>query len=473
MNFTLKFKQKLILSSALILGGVYSFQVLADEMKLRVDTKYTRQCKTLGISKEQFKALPKRRIKANSPLFVKRLTRAQELMGDEKYDESLELLKPMAAKYSEKPYSMSQVYQIWSYVLSAQGKYKKSVELLKKAIELKQLPYRAEQNMLLRAAQLYNAVEDYKSMQKYILIWLKHAVNPNSGAYETLASAYVQNNELKKGICPLYLALKTWYPEEKRKEAAYQAKVQKALDDKKPPPPPRDIKHPKKAWFTLLFSMHYRLKDSHGAVNIMKAGLHHYPRVKSFWTQLGAVYAQLEDFQNATAVMSLAYRFGLLDKGSELRYAASNYTYVSVPYKAAAIMNEGLNKGIIANEVKNWRATAGNWQRSEENKKAALAYSKAGEIDTTGKYFINEGDIYARMESWRNAVKAYRRALKKGSLKDKDKGRAYLNMGIAQFNSNDITGSINTLRKAIKFKKQKRTGTQWLTFVQNKKNRKR
>lgn len=470
MKFTVKFKQKLVLISAMVWGFAFTAPVQADEMKLRVDTKYTRQCKTMGITKEQFKALPKRRIKANSPLFVKRLTRAQELMGDEKYTESLEILAPMKSKYSDKPYSMAQIYQITSYVLSAQGKYKESVDMLIKSINLKQLPYRAEQNMLLRAAQLYNAVEDYKNMQKYILIWLKHAVNPNSGAYETLASAYVQNNQLKKGICPLYLALKTWYPEEKKKQLAYEAKVKKAQENKQPLPAPREIKHPKKAWFTLLFSMHYRLKDSLGAINVMKAGLHHYPKVKSFWTQLGAVYAQLEDYQNATAVMSLAYRFGLLDKGSELRYAASNYTYVSVPYKAAAIMNDGLKKNIIENNVKNWRATAGNWQQAEENPKAARAYDKAGSIDDTGKYFVNEGDVYARMESWKKAVVAYQKALKKGKLKDKEKGRAYLNLGIAQYNSGDYNNAISSLKKATKFKKQKRTAGQWLNFAQTRRS---
>ena len=470
MKFTEQLNHRLILTAGIMVLASFSTVVSAVESKLRVSTKFTKQCKTLGITKEQFKALPKRRIQANSPLFVKRLTRAQELMGDEKYTEALEVLVPMQSKYKDKPYAMAQIYQIMSYIYSAKADYKKSVELLIKSINLKQLPYRAEQTMLLRAGQLYNATENYKEMLKYTLKWLKHAVNPDSSAYETLASAYIQNQKLDKAVCPLYLALKTWYPEEQRKQKAYLAKVQKAIDNKQPPPAPREARHPKKAWYTLLFSMHYRLKDIDGAINIMKAGLHHYPVEKNFWTQLGAVYAQKEDYQNATAVMDLAYRQNLLTKGSEYRYTASNYTYVSVPYRAAYIMEDGLKKGIIENTMKNWRAAAGNWQQAEENTRAAKAYDKAGELGETGKYYINEGDVYARMESWKNAIRAYRKALNKGKLKKNEEGRALLNMGIAYFNTGDYTNAIKSLRKATKFKKQKRSAKQWMTYAQAKKN---
>ncbi len=464
--------QRILTAGILLLASVStSTAVFAVETKLRVNTRFTQKCKTLGITKEQFKALPKRRVKANSPLFVKRLTRAQEMMADEKYSEALEILVPMMQKYREKPYALAQVYQITSYIYSAQGNYKKSVDLLIKAINLKQLPYRAEQTMLLRAGQLYNALEDYKQMLKWTLRWLKHAVNPDSSAYETLASAYIQNQQLDKAVCPLYLALKTWYPEQQRKQKSYLAKVQKARDENLPLPPPREVRHPKKAWYTLLFSMHYRLKDLDGAINVMKAGLYHYPSNKSFWTQLGAVYAQKEDYVNAAAVMDIAYRLKLLTKGSEYRYTASNYTYVGVPYRAAIIMEDGLKKGIIKNEMKNWRATAGNWQQAQEGLKAAKAYDKAGELGDTGKYYINEGDVYAQMEKWKQAVDAYRKALNKDKLKPNEEGRALLNMGVAFVNTGDYNNAIKSLKKAMGFKKQKRTAKQWMSYVKVKKNR--
>ncbi|HFB65573.1 MAG TPA: tetratricopeptide repeat protein [Aeromonadales bacterium] len=470
MKFTEQLNHRLILTAGIMVLASFSTVVSAVESKLRVSTKFTQQCKTLGITKEQFKALPKRRVKANSPLFVKKLTRAQEYMGDEKFTEALEILIPMQEKYKDKPYALAQVYQITSYIYAAKSEYKKSVDLLIKSIKLKQLPYRAEQTMLLRVAQLYSALEDYKNMLKYTLEWLKHAVNPDSSSYETLASAYIQNQQLNKAICPLYLSLKTWYPEEQRKEKAYLAKVQKAKEENQPPPPPREAKHPKKAWYTLLFSMHYRLKDLDGAVNVMKAGLHHYPTDKNLWTQLGAVYAQKEDYKNATAIMDLAYRQNLLTKDSEYRYTASNYTYVNVPYRAAIIMEDGLRKGIIANEMKNWRATAGYWQQAQEGLNSAKAYDKAGALGDTGKYYINEGDVYAQMEKWNSAIKAYRSALNKDKLKNNEEGRALLNMGIAYFNIGDYSNAIKTLRKATKFKKQKRSAKQWMTYAQAKKN---
>ncbi len=217
-----------------------------------------------------------------------------------------------------------------------------------------------------------------------------------------------------------------------------------------------------------MFSIHYQLKDIPGTINILKAGLHHFPAEKNFWTYLGNSYVQIEDWQNATAAVSLGLRQNLLESSSDFRSLASNYTYVNVPYKAAQIMELGMNKGVIEATRSNWRATAGNWRRAQEFSKAADAFRKTAEVDTTGEFYISQGDVYLRMEDYDKAVSAYKKALAKGKLKDNDQGRAHLSIGITLTNSGKYRSAINSFERALKFKNQKRSAGQWLNFARNK-----
>ncbi len=458
-------KKTTVISTTVLLTTFFCSSLMAE---MRVSTKHTRTCKPLGITQAQFKALPKRKVRANSELFVKRLTRAQEMLANEKYAESLEILVPMQSKYKTKPYSLAQVYQFTGHVYSAQSKFKQSIKVFEKSINLGVLPYRVEQDMILMVGRLNLAIEDYPNAEKYLRRWFSHATKPNSGAYEALANAYLQQGKQKKGICPLYLALKNWYPEEDRKAKNHAAKVAKALEDGKPAPKARKVQHPKKSWFRLLFTLHYQVKDLNGSINVIKAGLHHYTDEKAFWTQMGLIYAQKEDFKNATASYSIANRLDLLKTGGDFRTLASNYAYIDVPYKAAQTMELGLKNGAIEPKKVNWRATAANWQRAQELAKAAVAYSKTAEMDDSGEFYIIQGDVYLRLEQYDNAVKAYQNALKKGKLKDKDQGRAHLNMGITLSNSGKYRRALSSLEKALKFKKQKNAARQWINFTKNK-----
>jgi len=457
---------KHLMSFSILLALVFSSSVMA--LETRVSTKFTRNCKALGITAAQFKALPKRKVRANSELFVKRLTRAQELMGNEKYPEALEALTPMMDKYKTKPYSLAQVYQFTGFVYSSQSKFKEAIKYFEKSINLNVLPYRVDQKNMMMVGRLHAAVENYTESERYIKKWFTRAVKPDSSSYEALANAFLQQNKFKQGICPLFNSLKNWYPEEARKQKSYEARVAKAIEEEKPAPKLRKAQKPKKQWFRLLFTLHFQLKDLKGGINIMKAGLQHYTDEKIFWTQMGLVYSQMEDFKNSTASYALALRLDLLKTGGDFRTLASNYASIDVPYKAAQVMELGLKNGAIEPKKSNWDATAGNWQRAQELGNAARAYAKTAEIEGTGKYYILQGDVFLRMEKFNDAVGAYRNALEKGKLKKNDEGRAYLNMGITLTNSGKYRTALTALEKALRYKKQKRAAQQWIAYTKNK-----
>ena len=168
----------------------------------------------------------------------------------------------------------------------------------------------------------------------------------------------------------------------------------------------------------------------------------------------------------ALVIYELAYKQNMLTKGSEYKNLSSMYAINDLSYKSAAIMEEGLNKGIIEATEKTWKQAGGGWQSARENNKAIAAYTKAGNLSENGLNEMRIGVLYVDKEKWGKAVQSFEKALKKGGLK-KSTGRTHLNLGIALFNTGNPNDAIKALRKAQTYKGVKRNANQWIAFVKD------
>jgi tetratricopeptide (TPR) repeat protein len=424
-------------------------------------TRYTRQCKPLGISQKAFDQLPKRPLVAPKESTYKRIVRAQEKLGEQKFDEALEILLPLEERVRGRAGDHSTVLQVLAVTYSQKGDYKKAIEYFKKALDLKVLPYRIEQQMLAQVASLYMATDDYKNGAKYIEAYFKHAVNPGWQHYELLAGAYGRLDRFKEAICPMYLAVVKWHEKQEQIKAA----IAKAKAEGKPLPAEKPEATPKASWYSFLAAAHMQLKDYAGAVSVYRAALHYFPREKKYWTGLAAGYAQLKQDENAMATLALSKVMGLMNKSGEYRNLGQYYAMFNVPYKAATVMEEGLTKGIIEPKANHWRATAGNWQVAQELRKAAKAYVQAAKLDETGQYYVLAGDVLNQLEAWNDAIAQFKLALKKGGLKEKDKGRALMSIGIAYFNLGKYDEAMSWFAKAEGVSKVARQAQQWRNYA--------
>jgi tetratricopeptide (TPR) repeat protein len=265
--------------------------------------------------------------------------------------------------------------------------------------------------------------------------WFKTAVKPKSNDYVLLGQAAILGKDYTRAICPIRMAIN--------------------LSDR-----------PKSSWFDILVAAHYENKDFIGAATIAKERLLSFPDSAKYWRQLSGLYNKLDRSMDALVIYELAYVQNMLTKSSEYKNLSSMYAINELSYKSAAVIEDGLNKGIVEATEKTWKQAGGGWQAARENTKAIAAFTKAGNLSENGLNEMRIGILYVDKEKWNKAVEFFGKALKKGGLK-KSEGRTHLNLGIALFNSGNPNDALEALSTARKYKGVKRNATQWIAFVKD------
>jgi len=465
------------------------FSVNASALGTGISTKFTKQCKPLGITQKEwddYQKLNKRPFPATQPLLFKRLERAQEYYGDERYDEALSLLKSLEKNNSSNPAAMAQIHQLMDYTYQGMKNYKESLKYAKMTYDAKIFPYRVEQQILFRLATLELLLEHSAESVKYMKLWFEHAVNPESSKYEYLGQALAFDGQLKESVCPIYFALDKWFDEHVANVAKYNTNMEEykvkmaaiasgdiKLTEKEKPPtePTKPEDHPKSVWYSVLFSQHWQLKDMEGAVSVVKEALHHYPEDKRFWLNLSSTYTEMGKDEDSTVILALADKLKLLVKSNEIRTLSQDYAYLEVPYLAADRLQKGIEEGTVESEMRYWNATAVNWQFAYEIDKSVYAYFKAAELDDTGKLYADAGSLLTSYERWAAAENALTKAINKGLEKEKDVATAYYNLGIARFNQNKFDAAEDAMEKAGKVESFKNRATQWKAIIESTKSR--
>ncbi len=400
-----------------------------------VHTQYTKNCKPLGLAVAPKGA--KRRTYALKPASFRRMERAAEAMSAENFEESLTVLRELESKVQDRPYDLAKAHEYMGYVYLSKGEYETAIKYFRMVIDEKILPVRNEQSLIRNVAGLYLAIEPAQPEKAMEIIrrWFKTAVKPKANDYVLLGQAAVLGKLYDEAICPMRMAITL-------------------------------AARPKNSWFDIIVAAHYEKQDFVGAATLAKERLLSFPENAKYWRQLSGLYNKNERYMDALVILELAYKQNMLKKGTEYRNLASMYALKDMPYKAAAVIEAGLKKGIVKDNEKSWKQAGGSWQVARENKKAISAYTKAGNHSENGLNEMRIGVLYSEQESWSNAVKFFRKALSKGGLK-KSVGRVHMNMGIALFNSGNPKDALDSLRKSQKFPATKRNASQWINYVKD------
>lgn len=400
-------------------------------------TKYTRSCKRLGLDKAP--KGEKRRTYALDPANFRRLEKANEAMGIEDWDGALVYLRELEERAKEsRKYDLAKAHEYMGYVYLSKGDYDRAINYFRSVIDAKILPVRNEQSLIRNVAGLYLAIDPPQPDRAMGIItdWFKTAVKPKASDYVLLGQAAVLGKMYDKAICPIRIAIN--------------------IADR-----------PKSSWFDILVAAHFELEDFEGAAVIAKERMLSFPEEGKYWRQLSGLYNKLDRIDEAMILMELAYKQGFLTKGSEYRNLASMYSMNELSYKAARVMQTGLDKGIIEANEKSWKQTAVNWQLSRENKKAVTAYTKAGDFAEHGLNELRIGAILSEEEEWKDAAKFFRKAISKGGLKKNEEGRAHMSLGIALHNAGQSSAAIKALQRAQDFKSVRRNASQWINYVRD------
>ena len=418
---------KLTLSATVIAGLVFSNSADA------VQTKLTSACKPfkpqIDISKIE------RKTQLLQEQTYKVMSKVQEPIGREAYDEAIAMLMPFIEKTENKPYDNALVRQQISNLYASKKDWAKALQHAKASLEKEVLPASQELQLRNNIMYFYMAAENYSKALEAAVDYFKYAPEPSADNFATFAYVHHQAGKVKESLCPMNQAMEM----------------------------SKDVK---KTWYDFLYSVHAELDDFEGAATVLMEALPKYPDTKIYWQQLPQLYLKLGRDADALAFMELAYKKGLLEKEADLKNLAALYGQFDAPYKAASLMTESLKKGTIKADERNWKATGQNWSLAKEYEKAIDAYGEAAKFVSDGTYFQYQGEIYTELEKWKEAASAFSKALEKGGLKDP--GRTYLSLGISNYNAGNINSALANLEKATQYDKARNQAAQWIQFINQK-----
>lgn len=373
----------------------------------------------------------------------KRMNDIYEDVGEENYDLAYEKLIAMTERTRGSEYLQAIIQQLLGQVQWARENYDAALAAFEKAVELNALPDGPHYSLMYQIAQLYYMKDRFDGALRSLNLWMCKAPPETikASAYILKASLYAAKEDWKNVIPPVETAI--------------------GMDD-----------DPQESWYLLKLASHHELEDKPAARDTLKIIISKWPDKKVYWVQLSNVYFQLENDEEALAVVALAHRKELLDKQTDYLYLSNMYSLKEVPFKAAEVLEEGIEKGIVEGSEKHLKMMADAWFSAEELERALVGYQKAGAVADSGDIDLRRGYILIDLERWEEAGVALKQAIEKGGFNDRKMGEAWVMVGMAEMSLENYDEALEAWRQANRYETARSAAQQWMNHLREERARK-
>jgi len=397
-------------------------------------TSLTKNCKPL-INKNL--KIEKVAIRGLSERNHKRISRALEKLAEEKYAEAIELLKNLLESAKEEHVKATVAKYIGiAYAQNSDTKnatkyFTVSLDKGKGFLQHKEL-----QDLTQNVASMHYSNDNKKESLKFLERWMNNSKKDSSQVYLLYSAILFDSGRLREAVCPAYWAAKV-------------------------------AKKPQKNAFGILLNAHFEFKDFPGTIAVLKQVILDFPKEKRYWRNLASVYMSQDMVTDALAVMEMFYVQGMMETANDYKQLSSIFAYSDIPYRTATILKEGIEKGVVKDNEKNWTNVAANFHVASETQKAIDAYTKSANQTASGKNDMKRGELLADSDQFSKAISAFNKALEKGSLKDE--GKAHFRKGLAYLGMKKYDRAVSSLNKASKYKKWRKRSVQWSSYARTQK----
>ena len=360
------------------------------------------------------------------------LIAVQELIQNEQHQQALTQLQTLAADTSISPYETALVQQTLGYAHAGLEQYDQAVRAFQQCLADGALAPDNTQIVRYNLAQMLMSAERYEEGARTLETWLANEENPRSQARVFLAQAYI---ELKR-------------------YARAEQNIQQAIDE-------TTTFH--EAWYQMLIVIQIEQEKFAQAAAALQQLLGQYPQKKTYWQQLSQIYSQEEKHKRAVATLAIAYKLGLLNEREALQ-VVQYYLHLGMPYKAANLLVDGLEKKIVRDVETNRELLVTCWLHARESQRALDVLGQLADRAQTGKIDLRRAEILAQLERWQEVAATVSEGLRKGGLTNT--GKAFMLLGIAEYRSGNLDESRAAFTKATSRRDAARQARQWLRLIE-------
>ena len=413
---------------------------------------------------------------------AKKLQVAQEAIEAEQLEEGIEILNEILELRRLTDYERAQVNYFFAYVAYLKEDYRGAINYYSKVLQEEEVPEGLLSSARYTIAQLWFQLEEWEKAIRAVDDLLVNSESPRPDLYILKGSALYQLKKYTEMIPVIRAAIDLSEQRNPFRIQSLQGNIKSVADENrvtydksgeteinyprlvriitiklkedltKLSNRERDIEQKKaieesivdldrsvanlaigptkENWWLLLRAAHFELDDIKNVRVILERLLIEWPK-KEYWTQLSAVYGQLQFDDKQISSYRTAYEEGFLVRSNELVQMAQLYLSMEVPYKAAVILQKGIDAGQVDLEVKNWRLLSQAWFLAQNDQMAIAALREAAKLSDDGELDIRLARSLANTANFEGCVNSATTAIGKGDLKRDDE--SYITLGMCQF----------------------------------------
>jgi len=371
---------------------------------------------------------------------------AQTCLDEENIECAQEILDDISRIRDLNNYERGQLYNFQAFMSFELDDVDAAITAYENIMALPQedLPDGLISSSMRNLATLYMQVDRLREGLELYQQWMDLPyVTPNSSDYYLLASIYYQMEEYADGIPPIQQAIKL-------------ANDRGELGEEN--------------WYVLLYVFYYQLEQTDNVIDTLTILVENWTKRSHVLALAGQLSEQGRDNDTLT-LFEAAYEAGWLNLGTEWVQLANLYLNAGTPFKAAVLLEKGLDENIIESTQTNWRLLAQAWQLSANHERALPALQRASDLADDGRVDQLLAQSLARLARWDDCAAAARKALDRGGLNEE--GYVQMQLGQCLVNQREYDDARAAFQAAARDERRAQDAARWLNFITEELKRER
>ena len=364
-----------------------------------------------------------------------RIQKAQEAVDAKDYSGGLKMLNSLYNPDKLTEYEQANVLNYIGFIYYNMDDMANAIRTYERLLAIPSLEPQMAKQTTFTMAQLLTVEENYAKALSTLDKWFVLETNPAPEPFILKAQIHYHLNQYREMVQPIENAMQ----------------VARSRD-----------KPVKEDWWGLLNFAYFQQENYEKVRDIQKILLQTWPK-KRYWKSLAGAYTELGEDQKLIYAYDAAYTQGMLEKGTEFVTMAQLYLQAEVPYKAAILLEEKINSGVVAKNEKNYRLLSQAWMLAQEDQKAIPALKSAATLSSDGEVDARLANSYLNVGDYANCVTSARTAVRKGGLKSPD--NIQISLGMCLYNQQKYADSKTAFRKAADTARSQRTAAQWIRVI--------
>lgn len=376
-----------------------------------------------------------RRNRTASERVGRRIMRAFEHYEEDDIPSAIAELEEINARDE---YDIAYVNRFLGNMYAGNDQTEDAIRLIRQAVDADVLGYNDQAAALILLANLLLQDEQYANALDYYQQWIQFTGEMDPDVFIRMSSAHMELENYEQ-VIPL---------------------AQKGL---------HYMPEPNRNPYVLQVAAYFETEQLQNAIGVLEEGVQVLPEEHRWWSQLGMLYLQEEEYDKGLATMELAYLAGFLEQPNDYRALAQMYSNSTIPYRAAEVMRRHLEAGDIEQTDRNWSIAASSYHAAREFTRANEMYVQAAEATTDRSerydYHRRRGNSLLLDSQYAEATRAFNAAVEAAAQDEDYLGRVYMSLAEAHFYNERYQDAVRAAENAARFSDQRRNAESWGEYI--------